>query len=392
MSFRLFKQTSFMLAMAFVFNTQTVLAQNVNSKQKDRASQQQNKGGGDAGGGNTTNYESVDMSVQNIKDAIKLAEHSLPRLFRAMQIMSLNYSDEKGYGLSQEQHEEVNNSVKSIYVNEKVFSKLPALRFLPQEAPCRDKNGPSEASVYQLPASDVCISYGLLKNKYYKPKFKRENFYLEVLALMAHEVLHKADVSSEVVAGIIQRGIVDTFVQSSKLNLMDQYPFNGNYKDDNEGFTKFILKTEVESVQELVQEVKEEVRSDIVCQALAEVGTEIDYILTRLSDPSGIYFAQMKKSGYDSLFTLYIVATMSQSFCKTQDVINRAAKKEERWAEYVQKIPAGQTVRMKDLREGYVDVIDVPVIRVSYGSRDELLRQVNVMEALITTAVNGVVK
>jgi len=390
MSSQLFKTTSLMLALAIVFNTQTVSAQNVNRKPKEKANQHQEKGGGDAGGGNTTKYESVDMSFDNIKDAIKLAQNSLPRLFRAIQITPMNFSDKKGYTLSNEKSEEVYNSLESIYVNDKVFSKLPTLRFLPQQIPCVDKNGPSEASVYQLQASDVCISYGMLRDKYYKPKFKRENFYLEVLALMAHEVLHKADVSSEEIADIIQRGIVKTYVQSEKLNLMDQYPFNIAYMD-NDGFTEFILKKEVESVLELVQEVREEAKLEIVCQALNEIETEIDYVLTRLSDPSGTYFAQMKKSGVDSLFTLYILASVSQSFCKTQDVINRAVKKEERWATYIQAIQVGQTVSLKALRESN-DVIDVQVRRVPYGNKHELNKQVEVMQGLITTAFKGVVR
>lgn len=174
------------LALAFVFNTQSVLAGNVNPRDK-KANETKAAGGGDTGGGNTKPFEFTPIDELDLQDAINLSTTFLKNQLYAEEAL-FNIVGKTWYeGMAQKESLEYITLVrfyKKFFSNKQftVYHKLKTITYRIQDAPCMDDGEANDAS-YEKDV--ICISKGRLKSK-----LSKENVFPQLRGLLFHELAH----------------------------------------------------------------------------------------------------------------------------------------------------------------------------------------------------------
>ena len=173
------------LALALVFNTQSVLAGNV--KPRDKKATETKSGGGDTGGGNTKPYAFTPLDEDELRYAINTSTTFLKNQLYAEETQ-FNIVGKTWYeGMAKKGSKEYIALVrfyKKFFSNKEftVYDKLKTISYRIQDAACMDEGEPNDASYEN---GVICISKGRLKSK-----LSKENAHPQLRGLLFHELAH----------------------------------------------------------------------------------------------------------------------------------------------------------------------------------------------------------
>lgn len=362
------------------------------------------KGGGDAGGGNLLGKSLKGISEQKISEQIKLQELSLPRFFRYLEahyLYDMSYQDERGERVSAREEYQINEALTEQVFNgpKSVFKILQDLKFKQQSPPCKDKyNKNVPASVYAMKGGEICISTGMIKVAVDQGLVTRQTINLEILLILAHEVIHKAGVESEKIVGAVQRGCFHV--------LQDSGILNGNYLDyvaagnDLAGMADIQHMNAVMTMQAIDGATEELTRilnsngkvKDLewVCDSLQWTADQITETVSKSFETrQSILLGMLSKEARNLMLSASGLTSMSRTYCLSAQTLRRMGDRGESWLHWVNSIDKRSFKNLTDF-----DIANFPnfysgdaqIRYIAYGDEVALLVQIEKAHAYMKKA------
>lgn len=396
MSFQYLKLSSLALACAFVFNTQAVLAENVISQAaKEKAKAANKKGGADTGGGHMVSREKFlkEMDEQNILDFIQIAKMQLPRVFRAFEYLEpgyIRFSDENGRAPEDVKEKYLRGTMIHALNGGQIYPLIRKLNFLAQEAPCKNSRGEDEdASVFNMSENDVCISVGRILEATKSNRISKSDTYLQILALMAHEALHKAGITLEVLPRSVQWTIL--------LNFEYSRAFSGAYSNSKEAleFASYYaneISRRIEKLREEIDQARQLNDFELLCDEMEQSVKYIEDTLSKIRNRESSHFALINKNGYGNLVSAIAVNLVNyRQFCKSAQAnmifLKREEQVETNW-KILLSIRPGEKLPMNEVVANIK--LNNVITGVEYKNIPQMKEQLEYMSQLLIKSSLGV--